>query len=417
MAPRPVLVVGYAAAALSSLEDSQPDGSLIFVEEPDVVRKRDVTSHLGDSAMVGGLIPFEYGLPGAADEFYHLHADLDPIAVVPIAEYGTPFAARLAERYGLPGAGYGAAVLLRDKELLRRVTRTAGIANPVSVAVAGPAELRAFAEAHPGPVVLKPANRQASVGTKVLAGPAEAEAAWAASTVHDEGVFVSDRPMPLRMLAEEYVSGEEYSVELLVRGGETLFSNVTGKVLYPGPYPVEQAHVVPAILSEAQTTRLVAETERVVAAVGFDTGMIHCEWIVADGVPHLVECAGRFAGDGIVELIQRAYLFDLVPTVYKLLKGEPVEDLPEEAFRAAAVWFLAAEPGVVESVTGVEEAAAREGVLSAVVHAQPGDTTVQLVSSWQRLGNVLALAADPQQALALAQDVADGIEIKVRPAD
>ena len=62
----------------------------------------------------------------------------------------------------------------------------------------------------------------------------------------DEGVFVPDRPMELRMLAERFVDGHEYSVEMLVRGGEPLFVNVTGKQLFPGPRPVELAHVVPA---------------------------------------------------------------------------------------------------------------------------------------------------------------------------
>ncbi|OXM39040.1 biotin carboxylase, partial [Amycolatopsis thailandensis] len=116
---RPVVLVGFVAAALgSSIKDFQPDGSVIFVEEPDVVRKRGARQTVAGSALVRELIEWEFHLPGKADEFYHVHRDLDPAAVVPLTEYATPFAARLAERYGLPGAGFGAAQILRDKAVL-----------------------------------------------------------------------------------------------------------------------------------------------------------------------------------------------------------------------------------------------------------------------------------------------------------
>src|SRR5581483_7293543 len=99
--------------------------------------------------------------------------DLRPAAVIPFAEYGVPFAARLAERCRVPGAGYGAARLLRDKHRQRQVTAAAGIPNPESVPVAGPDEVRKFMTDIGGPVVLKPANRQGAVGTKILRDPAE----------------------------------------------------------------------------------------------------------------------------------------------------------------------------------------------------------------------------------------------------
>jgi hypothetical protein len=130
MADKPVVIVGFVAASLPSLAEFQPDRSVIFVEEPDVVRKRGVHDKVAGSSLVREVIEWEHHLPGKADEFYLTHRDLDPAAIVPLVEYATPFAARLAERYGLPGAGVGAAQILRDKALLRRVSGAAGIANP-----------------------------------------------------------------------------------------------------------------------------------------------------------------------------------------------------------------------------------------------------------------------------------------------
>ncbi|WP_037306250.1 ATP-grasp domain-containing protein [Amycolatopsis orientalis] len=414
---RPVVLVGFVAAALgSSIKDFQPDGTVIFVEEPDVVRKRGARETVAGSALVRELIEWEFHLPGKADEFYHVHPDLEPAAVVPLTEYATPFAARLAERYGLPGAGFGAAQILRDKGVLRLVSRAAGIANPDSARVENPAQVREFMARHPGKIVLKPANRQASVGTQVLADPAEAEQAWANCVVQDEGVFVPDRAMELKMLAETFVEGDEYSVEMLLRDGEPLFANVTGKRLFPGPRPVELAHIVPADITDELTAALHEETRRLTEAAGFGTGIVHCEWIVSGGVPYLVECAGRFAGDGIIELIQRAYPVELNRAYFSVMKGEPVEDvLPRKAESGAAVRFLSIESGVIDDVRGVEKASQAEGVFLCDVGVAAGDRFDGLRSSWDRVGDLMVTAGSPAEAIRLAEEAVALIEIDVRP--
>ncbi|MET0134664.1 MAG: ATP-grasp domain-containing protein [Kibdelosporangium sp.] len=411
-AGRPVVIVGFVAAALASLKDFQPDGSVIFVEEPDVVRKRQVHDKIAGCTLVQSLIEWEYHLGGKADEFYHAHPDLDPAAIVPLVEYATPFAARLAERYGLPGAGFGAAQILRDKALLRQVSGAAGIPNPEMTRVSGPADVAAFMREFPGRVVLKPANRQASVGTQVIHSLDEVEQAWANCVQQDEGIFVPDRTMDLHMLVERFVDGAEFSVEMLVRDGDPLFVNVTGKQLFPGSRPVELAHIVPADIAPDLAALLGEQTRKVVEAVGFLDGIVHCEWIVAGEDAYLVECAGRFAGDGIIELIQRAYPVELVRYYYSVMKGEQLPDvLPQRAKAAAAVRFLAIEPGVVADVRGVEQAEQAAGVFLCDVSVKPGDRFDGLRSSWDRVGDVMVTASSPAEALRLAEAAAGLVRI------
>jgi biotin carboxylase len=415
MTERPVIIAGFVLASLATLAEFQDEQTVIFVEEPDVARKRDVPGKVDGSPLVRALIEWEYQLPGAADAFFAAHPDLNPEAVVALTEYATPFAARLAERYGLPGAGHGAALVLRDKASLRRVTAAAGIANTESVTVESPGDVRAFQAVHPGKVVLKPSNRQASVGTMVLSPGMDLDAAWAECTVQDEGVFVPDRPMPLTMLAERFVSGTEYSVELLVADGETLFANVTGKLLHHGPRPIELGHIVPAICSDEVTELLCERTRAVLAAVGFGFGVLHCEWIISDGVPYLVECAGRFAGDGIVVLIERAYPVALVRDFYTVMKDRRPDPMPVRATRGAVVRFLAAEPGVVEGLDGVADAESVAGVQMCDVTVAVGDEVHELRSSWDRVGDVLTVADSPEAALASAEEAIAHIQLTIRP--
>jgi biotin carboxylase len=278
-----ILLIGYSMAWQQVIGDYRGDDDVVFVEEPDVVRKRDVRGSLRGADPACDLVEWEYQRAGAADRFYLAHRDLRPAAIVPVVEYAVPFAARLAERYGVSGAGAAAAGLLCNKHLLRQVAGEAGVANPRSQAVDGPQEVRDFLRAHGGPVVLKPANRQASVGTRVVGALAEVDAAWRECIAQDEGIFVPDRPRPLRMLVEQFVRGEEFSVELIVRDGEALFANVTGKRLFDGTRPVEQGHTVPAHIPSQLTALLRTETLRVLDAVGFASGFVHCEWIVSEG--------------------------------------------------------------------------------------------------------------------------------------
>jgi len=409
-----ILLVGYSMAWQQVIGSYHAGDAVTFLEEPDVVRKRDVRASLATAEPACELLEWEYQLPGAADRFHLAQPDLRPVAIVPVVEYAVPFAARVADLYGVPGASADAARLLCDKQLLRQVAAAAGIANPRSLAVSGPDDVLELMHELGGPVILKPANRQASVGTRVLREPGEVRSAWQECIAQDEGIFVPDRPRPLRMLAEQFVEGDEMSVEMIVRDGEALFCNVTAKILFAGARPVERGHVVPASIPPALTERLRSETLRVLAAVDFATGFVHCEWIVSGAIPYLVECAGRMPGDSLVPLIMRAWQADVVAAFLAVMRGRELEQaLPTHPPGGAAAWFLHAPPGEVVSVRGLDDARALEGVTSAEVSVGPGDRTFELRSSWDRVGYVLTAAGDPLLALELARNAAQAITIDV----
>ncbi|WP_052845101.1 ATP-grasp domain-containing protein [Streptomyces sp. NRRL S-31] len=418
--PSPLVLVGFSYAALLALGGFRPDDSVIVVEEPDVVRKRGLRDRARAVPVIRELIEWPYQLDGSADRFYAAHPGLSPAAIGPAGEYATYFAARLAEHYGLPGIGSDVARRLRDKSLLRETARAAGIANPASRAVGGPAELAAFMADHPGPVVLKPADLQGSIGARVLDSPDEAADAWAASVAEcaaqRDGVWVPDREVPVRMLAERCVSGRPFSVELLVSSGRVLFGNVTEEVMFPGPRPVERGQLVPADIPPALDARLREQTEWLVAMTGFGTGVVHCEWIVEDGTPYLIECAGRLPGDNIVDLIEWAYDIELVRAYWTLLTGDPrTPPLPRRARRSAAVRYAHATPGTVEHVGGVREAYAVPDVIRCEVLVRPGSRVGPLRSSLDRSAFALACAPTPAQAVRRAEEAVARLTVTTRP--
>lgn len=415
-ASRVIVVVGYSADWQRSLTRLRPDELVVFIDEPDVIRKRAVRDQLAGFEHPWRLIEWEYQRPGAADGFVAEFGDLQALAVLPGLEYAVPFAARLAERCGRPGAGYGAARILRDKSALRRVTAAAGIANPPSQEVGSLSEVRDFLAVHGLPAIIKPANRQAALGTHVLTGSSDVDTAWRLAQVQDEGPYVPDRSLPLRMLVEAFVEGTEFSVDMLVRDGVPVFGNVTGKRLFPGPHPVELGHTVPADVPGDVRGGLLLGTRRVLDAVGFGSGFVHCEWIVSDGVPHLVECAGRMPGDMIVPMIDHAYDTDVVSALLSVMSERPVTvPLPARPERCTAIQFLSVPPGRVEEVGGVEEARALPGVLGADIHVKPGAEVGELRSSHNRVAAATAAAPTTAQAVENVAAAMERLVVKTLP--
>jgi biotin carboxylase len=401
-----LLVVGFSPAMARGLDAFRSPGSVIFLEEPSVARGRGAQAFLAAIASCAQLIEWEYQREDAADEFFLSGALAGPVsAVLPGVEYATAFAARLAERLGLPSAGLGAAQVMHDKSRLRRVTAAAGIPNPISERVQGPDDVIAMLARVGGPVIVKPAGRQAAVGVSRVDTAEQAAEAYLFAQAGEEGVVAPERGITSEVIAEQYITGEEFSVEMLVREGRPLFSNVTAKELFAGPRPIERGHVLPVDDRPELVESLTELTARVLTAAAFDTGMAHCEWIVGAQGPYLVECAGRVPGDGITVLLELAWGDNLLARYVELLEGR-LEDqsVPRAPERYAAVAFAAGAPGTVRSVSGVEQAGAIEGVVSALSLVAPGASVYDLRSSWDRVAMAIAVGATAGQAKARAAE-------------
>ncbi|MEU9138940.1 ATP-grasp domain-containing protein [Streptomyces sp. NPDC048404] len=389
-----VVFIGYNAAYLRAIDGRVPSRSVVVIEEPDIIRKRELGEAAARFDCLDRIVPASYQQSTEAlDLAAELTASRTVAAVVPGLEYAVPAAAALAEKLGLPGATEAAAQALRDKVRLREVSGAGGVRNPRWREVHGPADILEFAG--DGPVVVKPANRQASVGVQLLdaVDATTAAQAWERTSSAAEYEQVPDRQLAWRFLAEERLQGPEYSVEALVQRGEIVFQNITAKTVIPGPYPVELGHLLPAPLDPDTQTAFATAMRALVTSTGFGTGILHAEWILTDSGPTLVECAGRCPGDYLVDLVDLAYDTRIRLTLIDLLAGRPVT-LPRSSQRTSAIRFLAAGPGTVTEVVGVDTARKLPGVQAVEVDVEPGQEVRPWASSWDRAGHVIATGPD-----------------------
>ncbi|MEV1156023.1 ATP-grasp domain-containing protein [Micromonospora chokoriensis] len=392
------VLVGYSSALLPVLDRLLPAGSVLVLEEPDLIAARGIEAAAAKQPCVAAL------LPAPIQDEQHPGRTIVRIArpralraVLPGVEYAVVTAAALADVWCRPGANLPAARRLRDKGLLRAAVIGAGIDQPEWEMVTGPEDVERFRARHGGRCVLKPANRQASVGVQLLESDTDVDVAWRHTAEADEPGLRRPYAGTSRYLVEQVLSGPEVSVEALVDNGAVRFLNVTGKRVQRSRYPVETGHVVPAPLPASVRTALQTATARLVSATGFGTGVLHAEWILQDSRPYLVECAARLPGDNIRELIDLAYGGNLLRDLLHLLEGKGVARSGDPT-AAAAVRFLTAGTGTVTAVDGAENARRCPGVEKAMLHVGVGDTVVGTTNSWQRLGFVIARGRDAEDA-------------------
>jgi biotin carboxylase len=393
------VVVGFSKGILADLDELLPAGAVLVLEEPDVIEARGVLAKVKAHPCLAGIMAAATQDELHAERLTELvHRPPRVQAVIPAVEYGVVGAAVLAHAWGLPGAGPAAARTLRDKIAMRAAADAGGLAQPRWMIAGTVRDVEEFRDRHGGRCVLKPANRQASLGVQVLDRDDDAAEAWQHCTHADEPMLRARYALPGRYLVEQRLDGPEVSVEALVHSGQVGFTNITAKAVQPGISPVEMGHVVPAGLAAEVESALAACVRELVRITGFRYGVLHSEWIlVGTRRPHFIECAARLPGDSIDLLIDLAYGGRLTADYLAILEGRgPIPPRPNRS--AAAICFLTARTGTVREIAGRDLVAALPGVQEVTLSVVPGATVAPVTSSWSRLGHVIATGADGRKA-------------------
>jgi S-sulfo-L-cysteine synthase (3-phospho-L-serine-dependent) len=347
----------------------------------------------------------------AADRVEHRVADTGSAAAVLAAcrgldgavagvtsssEYFIATAAEAARSLGLPHPAPDAVRACRDKRAQRVTLSAAGVPCPRFAAAGSPEEAVAAAGRIGYPVVVKPASGTGSIAVRLGHDSAQVRAAAAHAFAAPDPAL----PPQETVLVEEYLTGAEYSAELI----DDQVVGVTRKLLGPEPYFVETGHDFPAPLPEADRRALAQLAVTAVRALGLGWGGAHVELrYSAAGNPCVVEVNPRLAGGMIPRAVQEAAGVDMIYHVVAAAAGRP-EPLRPRPGRAAAIRFLVAgQEGILTGVRGTAEARRVPGVVEVGVTAQIGQHVVPRHSFRDRLGYVIAAAAEGGQAARSAE--------------
>ena len=261
-------------------------------------------------------------------------------------------------RLGIEGADPTTALRFRDKSRMKDALRDAGLPCARHALLHSAADAWAFVEQVGFPVVLKPPAGAGCRATMRVSSPQEL-----AQTLAEA------RPSPQReVLAEEFLTGAEYSFETITVAGQPRFWSITR--YFPSPLAAMEQDWVQwcVVLPREVDTPLFAKARalglRTVQALGLQDGVTHMEWFHRpDGSLVIGEIAARPPGARIVQLTSVAHGFDMKRAWARAVVDRAF-DGPWPRRRATGVAFLRGKgAGRVASVVGLDAAQERMGEL------------------------------------------------------
>lgn len=231
------------------------------------------------------------------------------------------------------------------------------------------------------PMVVKPVDAYSSKGVRKVWNKEELEKCFleASQISRTGGVIV-----------EEFVAGEEISVDVYVEGGKAKLLCVSNSekiadadrfIIFRGRYP---AHVSQEILNQIQDV-----AQQIADAFGLKDSPMLIQMINDGRRVSVLEFCARTGGNMKYLLIKHSCGFDVIKAVIDLTIGEKphVELLPPEN-KYIVNDFIYCKPGVFDHVEGFEEMV-RQGILSDYHCIRPKGMKVSgIASSSDRIAGI-----------------------------
>lgn len=248
-------------------------------------------------------------------------------------DIAVPTISYVAQHLGLISNSEKSAEISTNKGAMRSQFELHGLSSPKYLVVekykAGMGKDLKF------PVIVKPVDRSGSRGVNKVENDAELE----------KSIEIAlEESINKRVIVEEFIEGDEVSVETISWEGKHHLLAITDKVTTGSPNFVELAHHQPSLLPQDLKKRIESLTKKALDSLGVRYGAGHTE-IKINGNGHLslIEVGARMGGDFI-----GSHLVEL-STGYDFLKG--VIDIALNRFslpyqkleRSAGVYFLSKE--------------------------------------------------------------------------
>ncbi|MEU6406692.1 pyridoxal-phosphate dependent enzyme [Streptomyces sp. NPDC046985] len=323
--------------------------------------------------------------------------------VTTTSDFYVPAVADLAGWLGLPGPDAAAVRTCRRKHLSRAVLTRAGCRQPAFTTVSAGDDLDTALAGLSFPRVVKPSDESGSQGVLLVpdADQARRHLADLLAVRHN----ARGQAAAGVALVEEYLDGQEVSVETFGHAGETHVIGLTLKTVSAAPHFVELGHRFPAELPPPTQEAVLDEVRAALSACGLAHGPAHTEVKLTAAGPVVVEINPRLAGGRIPTLIRYATGIDLIDQQVRQAAGHRPDLTPSRALCAGIRFLTAPASGTLERITGEAEALAVPGVERVDLTVSPGATVSAPTHALQRIGSIIATGrtrADVDHALDLA---------------
>lgn len=312
--------------------------------------------------------------------------------------------AKASEKLNLHSIDYDTALKSTDKSLMIKAFELFNVPSPWYYVFASFEELKALEGKIVFPCIIKPTDNAGSHGVAKVDSFDELLANYEyAHSCSRHG----------KVIVEEYLDGQEVSVEVMVVNGRVNILQITDKITTDAPHFVEMGHTQPSRLPEETQEAIRRVAASACLAVGIDKGPAHVEMKVTKRGPVMIELGARMGGDNITtHLVPLSTGIDMVGSTIKVALGEK-PDITPSLHCGSAIRYFEVPFGIIKAIENIDAAKQTPGVKQITFTKGIGEESTPIHSSNDRIGFVIAQGSSAEEAVAACEKAMNIIKIQV----
>lgn len=312
--------------------------------------------------------------------------------------------AAVANALGLPGIKYEDAECATNKIKMRTRFKKFNVPCPDFFGVWSYNEaLEAFKKLTK-PVVVKPADNMGARGVKRIEKEEDLPFAFESAKKNSPSGEV---------VIEEYMDGDELSIDSLVIGDEVHICGVADRIIERAPYFIEIGHVMPSQKNPEILKQAVEVMKQGIKALGITIGAAKGDIKITSSGPKIVELAARLSG-GFMSTYTFPYStgINLMKAAIEVSFGQkPSESFMPRWNKVSIERSIIPEPGIIRKIEGIETAENIPGVKNVFLTQEIGDEVVSPTNNVEKAGHLIVLADNHPKAFEIAEQALKAIHI------
>ncbi|WP_186372086.1 ATP-grasp domain-containing protein [Bacillus pseudomycoides] len=311
---------------------------------------------------------------------------LDPFAAaVSFIEFYLELTAEICEELKISGNSKKPVELTRNKVEMRKYLKKFKLPTVMFRECNSKEEAINFYKEINKPMIIKPLDGAGSRAITLCNSIEEINNAWS--------LYYKDNN---KLILEEYIEGEEYSIEAYTNNFEHEILAITKKDTTGAPNFIETGHQQPAIVKNETSHAIKSVVTKFLDAIEHKDGPSHTEIRVKNGIPYIIESHTRYGGGRIWEMLLLTTGIHLPQyTVCKLLEL-PIQKQPIK-YNYASIKFIIGQAGKFKSVSGLEAVKKLPGLHDLKFNVAKGEIINELRSGSDRIGYILLGGENPNE--------------------
>jgi len=347
-------------------------------------------------------------------------------------ELVTPLIALLAKIYGFVGNDPKTAFYCRSKYHMRKKFLENNIPSPKFKLCKNYEDIEKAIQEIKVPCVLKPVGWHSSFGTfmirdsedlKKLESNYKTSIEFLLKEIKEicayekedlDLIGMNDEVnMATDYLVEEFMDGQEISVDAMTQNGKTTILGIAQQVRMSPPYFVQLAEKIPYVCDTEKSEKIKELIENTIAAMGIKNSATHTEIIFTEEGPKIVEIACRSGADNIHDAIYNVTGYSTLYENAMIALGVERHYEVETKCHTAMQYILPEKAGILSKFEIPKEVSENPDVLEIKIITKEGSKVAPPPQNFDYIGYVLVKGKTPEEAEQNLQNALNKISIQI----